>query len=128
MDWENKLFYRSESIPIRFNQPVDNVIEKVFVIQGGCAAAALDDHLAAVEIRTGHEADCDVFSHVEVHLVDTVEAGAWFLGFPTGMGSVVACHFEFFYHGLVLSAAGVLILYENLHCGANAGAAVRALV
>ena len=93
---------RLESAAVGFDEPVDDIIEKILVIQGGCAAAALDDHLAAIEIRTGYEADCDVLSHVEVHLVDTVEAGAWFLWFPAGPGSVVAFELEFLDHGLIL--------------------------
>ena len=121
-------FITHSKLSIRFDEPVDNVIEKVLVIQGGRAAAALDNHLAAAEIWPGHEADRDVLPHVEIHLVDPVESVAWFLWLPAGVGSVVARHFEFFYHGLVLSAAGVCILYENLVCGANMGAVLWALV
>lgn len=49
---------------MRFNETVDNVTEKILMIQGGRADAALDDYLATTEIRPGHEADLDVLPHV----------------------------------------------------------------
>jgi len=85
---------------VGFDKTVNDIIEKLLVIKRGFSVAAVDDHFATAEVRTGNEADLDVLPHVEIHLVNPAETGAGFLAFPGGPGSVVACHLEFFYHGV----------------------------
>ena len=76
--------------------------------------AAVDDHLAPAEIRTGHETDLDVFPHMDIYLLDPVEPVVGLLTFPGGLGSVVACHLEFFYHvRIYLSRVRVLLILYN---------------
>jgi len=102
---------------VGFDKTINNISKELLVIERGFPVPSMDDHLAAVEIRTGHEADLDGFSHVKIYLVDPAEPGAGFLSFPGGPGSVVACHLNFFYHDLVLPAGfGLILLKHHQKC------------
>jgi len=79
---------------VGFDQPVNDVFEKLLVVERGFPVTSVDDYLAAAEIRTGHEADLDVFFYVDVHLLDPVEPVARLLAFPGGPGSVIAFYLD----------------------------------